>query len=996
MLLGGCSAPSKGALVLAVSTDMQTPKDIDVVSIYITTNGGPRFNYMGRVRPDGTVALPSTLAIVEPDQQGAQIRIRVIAFQTQSSGDANARVLRDVLTTVPHQRTALLRVPLDFLDYGSGNGTLPAKYVPLGPGGASEGDTAFDPTTIASACNFEQSQQTMVNGVCTGAAVDSSTLPTYSPSEVYADGAPLANGVVTACFDVATCLAGATPVKNVNTSTCSFPLAPGGSAPANLALVTQTTGACLAPGQCFVPLENDPAEGWTASGGTVQMIPAICTALASGAQLYEATVGCAALTVSQPVCEPTSQDGGAEPGTEAGEDSAVETSSEAGADATLGTTDANMDGSVDDATLGSPDANGGGPDATAASLDAGEGGGACLSPMLTCSGQCVDPTIDNSNCGGCGVACNGTCTFGRCKVLLMSGINNKPLGITRDATNIYWTDTGTGAVMKAPIGGGTPTTLATDPDSPSNIVVDSNNVYWMRQGAGGVISVPITGGTPTTHTASATTIWSPVSAFAIDTSSVYWIYSSGATSASSPCPDGGVCTVVAQQPLAGGAIATLATAPGQPVGIAVDGQAVYCITYDGTTSWVQSVPLGGGTPSTLASRPYSASGTLLAGGNIYWVEGGAATFVSIDGGTPTQLHNGYIDGPFFVDNGYLYSGSQGTVPAQTIAKQPLDGGASTTIESNLPNVAGLAADSTSVYWTSDQAATVLSASLDGGTPTTLASGANGLTSIALDSSYAYVAFSSGSILRVQLAGGTPTTFASGQPTSNGAQELAIDSNDLYWTDQFHGAVLKESLTGGSPVTVYSGGESPITLAVDSSRVYWTTSPGGTVSSASLDGGGYTQLANPGATYSGAYLEPMVVTQTNIYWCESATGFQAIVSMPLDGGTITTVASGYGALVAAPGDMSIYWNTGTPAVMESPSDGGVALQLPASALPTSMAVDALNFYYVDNYYTVRKIPLSGGTPTTLATPQTGASKLTVDSTSVYWMEGAGTLARLTPK
>src|SRR5580698_6419315 len=96
--IGGCSAPSKGALILAISTDMQAPKDIDVVSVYITTNGTPKFDYLGRVLPDGTVSLPSTLAIVEPDAPDAQVRIRVIAFQTQSSGDANARVLRDVLT----------------------------------------------------------------------------------------------------------------------------------------------------------------------------------------------------------------------------------------------------------------------------------------------------------------------------------------------------------------------------------------------------------------------------------------------------------------------------------------------------------------------------------------------------------------------------------------------------------------------------------------------------------------------------------------------------------------------------------------------------------------------------------------------------------------------------------------------------------------------------------------------------------------------------------
>ncbi len=95
-----CSAPSKGGLMLAISTDMQTPKDVNVVSVFISTNGTPKLDYLGRVLPDGTVALPATIAVVEPDSPNAEVRIRVIGFQEQK-----ARVLRDVLTTVPHEKS---------------------------------------------------------------------------------------------------------------------------------------------------------------------------------------------------------------------------------------------------------------------------------------------------------------------------------------------------------------------------------------------------------------------------------------------------------------------------------------------------------------------------------------------------------------------------------------------------------------------------------------------------------------------------------------------------------------------------------------------------------------------------------------------------------------------------------------------------------------------------------------------------------------------------
>jgi hypothetical protein len=300
-----CSAPQKGALVLAVSTDMQTPKDISVISIFITTDSVVKFDYLGRVLPDGTVSLPATLSIVEPDTQGAPVRIRVIAFQEQK-----ARVLRDVLTTVPHERTALLRVPLNFLDDGSGQGSLDPTLVPSAANGVPDGQTTFDPDTVASKCDFSQ-EQTSVDGVCVDAHVDSTTLPDYADTEVYGTGGSQSSS---ACFDVTTCFAPAQPVTGLDTGTCSFPLPAGANAAdLNIALVTGSTGDCLQSGRCYVPLENDPAEGWSVSGSTVELVTPICSLLAAGAQLFVSENACPAKVESTPVCEPTG--GGGDGGT---------------------------------------------------------------------------------------------------------------------------------------------------------------------------------------------------------------------------------------------------------------------------------------------------------------------------------------------------------------------------------------------------------------------------------------------------------------------------------------------------------------------------------------------------------------------------------------------------------------------------------------------------------------------------------------------------------
>ena len=143
-VVGAC-ADKKGAVMLAINTDMRAPKDVNAVSITISTNGAIKHSFIGRVTPQGEVLLPATLAIVEPDDASATIRIRVMAFQ-----DRRPRVLRDIRTTVPTGgRTALLRIPLNFVNDGMVVGpNLPAGIVPdpapgtggeTPPGGTSSG-----------------------------------------------------------------------------------------------------------------------------------------------------------------------------------------------------------------------------------------------------------------------------------------------------------------------------------------------------------------------------------------------------------------------------------------------------------------------------------------------------------------------------------------------------------------------------------------------------------------------------------------------------------------------------------------------------------------------------------------------------------------------------------------------------------------------------------------------------------------------------------------
>ncbi len=310
-ILPGCGS-KKGGLMLAITTDLQTPKDISVVSLTIKAGTAVKHNVVGRVRPDGTVEMPGTIAIVEPDDPNLTIRVRVIAFQ-----DRKPRVLRDIRTTVPRGgRTGLLNVPLTFVNDGSATGELPAQYLPPGPG-VTPGlvtEDEFDPYGAAVISVCADPDETVIDGVCKSSFVDSATLPDYAASLVF--GEESRGG---ACFEPRTCLAGAQPIDGFVAATdasgrCSFPLSGQDPVTANLALATSDVGTCL-DGRCFVPIDNGDA-GWRVVGQTVELAAPFCRLITSKrAELYGAVGRCPAKLSSQPLCSggasrPTGVDGG--------------------------------------------------------------------------------------------------------------------------------------------------------------------------------------------------------------------------------------------------------------------------------------------------------------------------------------------------------------------------------------------------------------------------------------------------------------------------------------------------------------------------------------------------------------------------------------------------------------------------------------------------------------------------------------------------------------
>ncbi|WP_156040748.1 hypothetical protein [Chondromyces apiculatus] len=263
--------------MVAFQTDMSVPKDVDRIRIVATLEGAVVFDESYGKDANEEIKLPATLGFLTPEDPSQALSLRIIASR---GSEEDVQVLREVVTTIPEDRTATLQVPIQFLCYGM------AEVEREADGTAKrDGDGKV---IVKSSCG---EGKTCVAGSCITQEIPADDLPDYQPQAIFGGGTGVGDGL---CFDTVQCFSNASSAQVDLTSFTADPTVcrvavPPGQTNVNVALLTQGGGICGSTA-CYVPLDAESEGGFRAvEEGWLQMPTAVC-AQAEAAKLLGVAV----------------------------------------------------------------------------------------------------------------------------------------------------------------------------------------------------------------------------------------------------------------------------------------------------------------------------------------------------------------------------------------------------------------------------------------------------------------------------------------------------------------------------------------------------------------------------------------------------------------------------------------------------------------------------------------------------------------------------------
>ena len=298
--LPACSAEVEGQLVLAIQTDMAMPKDIDRIRIEVTYVKTGAYAYQmdfNKLGDSSGIKLPATLAFIAPADPSDAIRIRVLAGR---GPEEQTRLLREVVTTVPTDRVATLRIPVEFLCEGA-----------AAPERDPNGQVKRDPSGRVIIQDTCPTGLTCAAGTCVPEEIPSETLPDYDVRAIFGGGTGNGDG---SCFDSVSCFEEATEAELDLVTFASDPTKCRAAAAGdiNVALSTQGAGICGKFG-CYVALDAESDSGWRVGDpGFITLPVAVCEQVVSTKLVGVVTAplgACPQKQVSLPICGPASSAG---------------------------------------------------------------------------------------------------------------------------------------------------------------------------------------------------------------------------------------------------------------------------------------------------------------------------------------------------------------------------------------------------------------------------------------------------------------------------------------------------------------------------------------------------------------------------------------------------------------------------------------------------------------------------------------------------------------
>lgn len=157
----------------------------------------------------------------------------------------------------------------------------------------------------------------------------------------------------------------------------------------------------------------------------------------------------------------------------------------------------------------------------------------------------------------------------------------------------------------------------------------------------------------------------------------------------------------------------------------------------------------------------------------------------------------------------------------------------------------LALDATHVYWVANDS--ILRAPRGGGPPSTVVAQREQIFALAVDDAHVYWTeldvndTSHNGVWRIAKQGGAIEAFG---PQQRGANNLALDATDVYWTDQFEDRVMRKPKAGGTTEVIATAQDGASRVVLDDVFVYWLATGEGV--RRRKDGGAVEPVAAAGA------------------------------------------------------------------------------------------------------------------------------------------------------